>query len=84
LSFRAVLERAVNQKRVMECGVPFFQFDRNGFFKGISLVRSEDLADGIHVAGQSGDWQQVPLVAAGKIVEATVVNRGILQGYPAS
>lgn len=67
----------------MEGDLSFFEFDGDRVFHGGHLLGGEDFADSVHVACQAGDGKQVPVVAAGNVLEASVINFGIFKGDPA-
>lgn len=67
----------------MERGFAGFQFNGDRILKLVPLVRRKDFFDRVHVSGQAGDRQQIPFVAAGDVLEASVAGCGIVEADPA-
>ena len=78
-----VFVRRVNRRRVVEGGLAGLQFEGDRVLELLPLFVGQDLADRVHVAGQAGDRQQVPVVAAGDVLQAAVVGRAFVGADPA-
>src|SRR5206468_2467766 len=60
------------------------QLDGRRLLESGELLRRQHRANGLHVAGQAGDGQERPAVAAGDVVQAAVVLRRLVEANPAS
>ena len=79
----SVFEGTVDSQRVVEDALSRFELDGYRIAEAFPLFVSEHTTNGLHVAGKSGDGEQVPAVAAGNITDATIINGAVIKSDPA-
>src|SRR5688572_25117167 len=67
---------------MMECGFASLQLDGDRLELALLFVREYGL-NGVHVASQAGDREQMPAMAARNVVQATVLACSLVQTDPA-
>ena len=72
----------MHRERVVERALAALELDGHGA-ECLLLILIQNSHDLVHVAGEAGDGEQVPLVGAGDVVEAAVVAGAVVEGDPA-
>ena len=72
----------MDHERMVKCGVPTFQLDRDRR-KARMLFRRQHRLDRVHGSCQPSSRQEVPPVTARNILQAPVLARGVVERDPA-
>lgn len=79
----SVFEGSVDRQRVVEHALSRFELHRDRIVESLPLFFREYSADGLHVAGKSGDGQQIPAMAARNVADTSVINGAVIESDPA-
>lgn len=76
-----ILERPMDEKRMMKGRLTRLQLDGDGFELLLLFIRKNGL-DGLHIAGKPGYRQEIPAVTPWNVLNAAVLDRGVVQADP--